>query len=201
MQRPGPSLVSAAAEPAIELLFETPRRSSGLRWRTAGGANKGLLVDSPMQYLDTTRPKIIRYFETARNWTHSPRALTALKWYHSSCLCVALKSLNASQEQSRQYCHSCRWALIWVVSATNSWYTICSKAHSTGVAEQSRPRLPVPDGPNALPRPRYTIPPAAHSAQLLTYYVPPELLIFNSILVVPACSAHVFAHQLGETLW
>lgn len=37
MQRPGPILVSAAAEPAIKLLFETPRRSSGLRWRTAGG--------------------------------------------------------------------------------------------------------------------------------------------------------------------
>jgi hypothetical protein len=97
--------------------------------------------------------------------------LTALGWYRSSWMCVAPKFCSASQAQSRRYRHLCRWALIWDVSATHSRSAICSKAHSAGVAEQSSPRSPVPDGPNALPRPRYTLPPAAHSARLLTYHL------------------------------
>jgi hypothetical protein len=56
------SLVPAAAEPAIELLFEIPRRSSVLRWRAAGGANKGLVVDSPGGYLEATLRQTSKYF-------------------------------------------------------------------------------------------------------------------------------------------
>lgn len=112
LQRPGPVLVGAAAEPAIELLLETPRRSSGLRWRSAGGANKGLLVGSSRQYLDATRPKESRYFETARNWRRRQRALAALRRYRSSWICVALRFCSASQVQSRRYRQSCRWTLI-----------------------------------------------------------------------------------------
>lgn len=162
------------------------------------GANKGLLVDSPRRYLGTTRPKASRYFETARNSGRPWCASTALRGYRSSWLCVAPKFPDASQEQSRQYCDARRWALIWFVSTTNSSDAISSKAHSTGVAEQKAPEVA------STKRAKRAATAQVHDTSgcaLRTAIDLPELLIFNSILVVPACSAHVFAHQLVETLW